>query len=105
MCPQAPLHKMQEQLQLLHLLKNFCCIESVESLGSESCHDSGSQVGKNREKTSSTLAEGKGKTNLSLCQRVTGKGWEYSQAVASALIYLRAKKQECCAGAGNNHQW
>lgn len=75
-------------------------MESVGSLGSESCYDHRIQVGKNREKTSSTLEESKGEATLSLCQTITGKGWEVqsSQAVAHALICLRAKRQECCAG-------
>lgn len=80
--------------QSLHFLKNFCCIESVGFLGSESCHDPRSQVGKN----SSTLTESKGKANLSLCQRAKGVGVQSSQAVAHTLISLRAKRQEGSAG-------
>lgn len=75
-------------------------MESVGSLGSESCYGPRSQVGKNTEKTSSTLAQSKGEATLSLCQTIAGKGWEVqsSQAVAHALIYLRDERQECCAG-------
>lgn len=89
--------------KVLHFLKNFCWIESVGFLGSESCHDPRSHVGKN----SSTLAESKGKANLSLCQRVTGKGWGNRAARLQQMHSFPSepKGKKVMQGAGNHHQW